>query len=261
VGKFTKLSFLSFLGLILAPFAMAAQVSKGQSTLQTRADVEKAPARFRLQPITGLTYMSLSGPDSGSKIEGTDQKYRYRPEGGHTLGIGLLFPVSSLMNFTTGLQFVRSNSKTNDVSFTESSGGTSYTVRIRSELEMEHLALPLIGTYCFSGCSQWSFFAKGGVIPTYFLGGRNRAVYKTSYSVGGLSATTPERSESARLDDGDLTGLNAMGLVGGGYQFQFNRTLGLLLDMDYVHSFFKLGGDGQAYHQGVWAGAHLTIGL
>lgn len=234
--------------------AFSAQAQTRPAAAKSKVPVQTVmPERtgIKVEPQLGLNFMSISGPDSRSKMN-DGREFKYEAGAGHSIGVGAAMGVSPTMMVETGVHYVRSNFKSNTL--TSSNGST--TVKVHGEIEMEHLAVPLLGSYCFTGCASSSFFVKGGAIPTYFLGGRSRSV--AEYSGFGRNVT---EKNSERFDDSDVTGLNVLGSVGGGYRFQFNDQMGLVLDGNFVHSLFKLGGDVHAYQYGLWTGAHLSVNL
>ncbi|MGE4133920.1 MAG: outer membrane beta-barrel protein [Bdellovibrionales bacterium] len=230
----------------------------GQSALSTDSVVEEKSG-ISIEPKLGFVLMTIRGGDL-NRGNDSEHKVQYNAEPGHSAGLGLAVPLSTRADLQTGLHFIRTNFKSNVRRSFESSSDSTYTSRSYSELELEQLALPLIGQFCFRGCRSSGFFISGGVIPTYLLGGRWRLHYKSTY-ISSTSSSSSDEKDSSRISDADWTGLNMFGQVGAGYRVNFNRTVGMVFDANYVHGLFDLVPGIKIYQHGLWTGVNLSFSL
>jgi len=262
-------AILGFLGVILSLSANAQTKANrtksvratGQSTLAAPA-VKQPAASITVEPKLGFTYMGMTGSAAKQKIEGTDQRFEVNSDAGYSAGVGISIPLTPSFSFETGLHYIQTNAETNRISVSENDGGTSLSYEMKMDIRLEHLAVPALGRYCFSGCAASGVFLRGGVIPTYLTGGRARGDYTVSASSGGFNYKDSGRS-SARISDEDFTGLNALGLAGAGFRIQMNPAMALEFDANYARGLFKMAGGGseKLYHHGLWTGALLSIAL
>lgn len=258
------MAIVGLLSLILAPsLASAATVKsnkarpQGQLAMPAPSALRAEVSSVTLEPKLGYTSMGITG--SGSKVDlGDGQTVRFRNQSGYSIGLGLGIPMTSSFTFETGLHFIKTKFRSDEVRATVS----DLTVSMYSENEFEHLALPALGRFCFSGCSQTGAFVRAGIVPTYLTGGKATMDAKVTGSVDGVPVSSSYRV-TERLNDGDFTGLNALGLAGAGFRFTLGPTSALEIDANYARGLFKLtgGGSEKIYHHGLWAGAVLSLAL
>lgn len=265
-----SMAILGLVGLILS-LPVNAQ-SKGNRTKTVRPSGESTiaapiPARrstpsMSLEPKLGFTYMGLTGKGASQKIEDTDQRFEIKNGAGYSAGVGVGIPMTSSFTLETGLHYFKTKAESNTLKASGSDNGITVNMEMQLDLELEHLAVPALGRYCFSGCAESGVFLRGGVIPTYLTGGRARVNYKVTASGGGFDYSDTGRS-SDRVSDEDFTGLSALGLAGAGFRIVISPTTAFEFDANYARGLFKMnkeGGD-KVYHHGLWTGAALSIAL
>ena len=204
--------------LLLFPTAFA-QAQNSLVSQQTNAST----ASFSIAPSLGLTSFSFAGNSD------------WQPKTGLSAGALADFG-RGYFSFETGVLYIQQGAR---VSSELTAGGRKYEIA-SAEVNLEYLAIPLLGRYNFSGDAQKGFFIKGGVMPETLIG------KEAKLNVLGYGASTR---------DFEVASNDVLLVAGGGLEVPFSQNGSFRGDLTYNHGVVKVnsGGDNTLNNSGFLA--------
>ena len=169
-------------------------------------------ASMSVAPVLGMSTFSFAGDSM------------WQSKNGLTAGAIVDFG-RSYFSMETGLMYMQQGAR---ASLDATAGGRKVGT-VTADVNLEYLALPILGRYNFSGDAQKTFFLKAGAMPQTLLG--------KEVKVSGFG-----QSYSTR--DLDVATTDVLLVAGAGLEFPFSQNGSIRGDLTYNRGLLKVNNSG-----------------